>query len=829
MTTLYPPVLPDRVTMPEATEKTIFCTSQRLSLLCERTGVQPYLSDERFFLDRHPELRGEEKPKARWRGLKRHALVHSLTVKGTVTRLFVVCSAGLGKSTNLQWLAAKLAAPGSKEIPFFFELGNEHLPGRLVDFFETTLPDRIHRGEGNADLPDQHIRAALKRARANGRITLLLDGVDQAGEASWKLLTELLISPAWKACPIVLSARPHAVFDRWKELIVPDERAWRFLRVEPLGPVQRKLLLDQDGVPRYRRLPAGGRKLMATPRNIEYVLEMDKKGAKRPKRADHRPGPHDLPDYTLADLRTASHVFAGAADNMVRLGMLYNPKARMLRYAKELSPPDAPTDGQVAFGLDLLGALAYTMYCRPAPTLATDQTEFRPNVSHIAAGDMEQFHKKVLGKLKKAGVVDGVYRLWDLERDLDALAELNHAIQYDLFDTRRKRHGDFRWYDRSLQEFFAAWWLSRYAGREEIRRLRLWRYDDTRDRAHKSLYEPLWGYLAEMPVEVRHDAAWVQAVGVLFEPDAPRCCEMIYRSWPGMIKSREGWKVIRNWRQEFKQFLRLSNEDPRHVVAAEIVQEDRFKRCPPDPASEPEEFPMGSPTKEKDRRDDEFQHPVMLSPFRLYDFPVTNAQYELFDPKHSSERWGWSVTGFEPHPVGDAADDYPAVNATWFQAWCFARWVGPIRIEGKWYRLTLPTEAQWEYGCRAGTKTAYHAGESIDERVCNYGNSVGHTTAKGKYPANAWALYDMHGNVWEWCLDWYAAEFYNSEEGRLPDPCNKRKAPHRVLRGGGWYDDGGSCRSANRYGDAPDFRYRSCGFRLAAVPVGAKPVQQGRA
>ena len=112
-------------------------------------------------------------------------------------------------------------------------------------------------------------------------------------------------------------------------------------------------------------------------------------------------------------------------------------------------------------------------------------------------------------------------------------------------------------YDRSLQEFYAARWLARYADAEDLQRLRAWRYHDTRDDEKKSLYEPLWGFLVEMPRAVRRGRVWVKAVSVLFEPGAPRCCEMFFRSWPALRKSRPGRQVIHDWRQEFEKLLWL--------------------------------------------------------------------------------------------------------------------------------------------------------------------------------------------------------------------------------------------------------------------------------
>ena len=107
-----------------------------------------------------------------------------------------------------------------------------------------------------------------------------------------------------------------------------------------------------------------------------------------------------------------------------------------------------------------------------------------------------------------------------------------------------------------------------------------------------------------------------------------------------------------------------------------------------------------------------------------------------------------------------------------------AKWLGIRYIEGENYIISLPTESQWEYACRAGTTTTYHFAEGIDDSNWdsnwNFDGMIGHTTARGKYPENDWELYDMHGNVWEWCLDWYSKHYYQASreiDPRGPQVC----------------------------------------------------------
>jgi formylglycine-generating enzyme required for sulfatase activity len=136
---------------------------------------------------------------------------------------------------------------------------------------------------------------------------------------------------------------------------------------------------------------------------------------------------------------------------------------------------------------------------------------------------------------------------------------------------------------------------------------------------------------------------------------------------------------------------------------------------------------------------------------------------------------------------------------------------------GRVYRL--PTEAQWEYACRAGSKTAY----SFDDEEgllpvygWFYRNSSQRTHTVGLLEPNAWGLYDMHGNVWEWCSDWH--EEY--PKGAVSDPTGPKKGSIRVRRGGGWSFKAAYCRSAIRYGFDPSHRFDSIGFRVALSPSG---------
>jgi formylglycine-generating enzyme required for sulfatase activity len=166
----------------------------------------------------------------------------------------------------------------------------------------------------------------------------------------------------------------------------------------------------------------------------------------------------------------------------------------------------------------------------------------------------------------------------------------------------------------------------------------------------------------------------------------------------------------------------------------------------------------------------------------------------------------------------------PVENVSWDECQAFIKKLGEKAKDKKAYRL--PTEAEWEYACRAGTTTPFHFGETISTEQANYnGNFVygngkkgvlrNRTTPVGSFPANAWGLHDMHGNVFQWCQDWYG-EYPNNE---VTDPLGPTKGlglrgQERVLRGGSEGTHPWACRCSYRYGLYPDNRSIDCGFRL---------------
>jgi formylglycine-generating enzyme required for sulfatase activity len=233
----------------------------------------------------------------------------------------------------------------------------------------------------------------------------------------------------------------------------------------------------------------------------------------------------------------------------------------------------------------------------------------------------------------------------------------------------------------------------------------------------------------------------------------------------------------------------------------------------------PGEFVMGSPETEAERFDNETPHCVILSrSFWLADTTCTQALWQ-------------AVLG--ENPSYSRGEDRPVENVSWDDVQRFLTRLNDTAPE---LAFRLPTEAEWEYARRAGTTSPFWFGEQITPEQANYdGNYPYARGKKGLYraetvpvkalPCNGWGLYQMHGNVWEWCQDRYGAY----PTGTVVDPTGPDEGAGRVLRGGSWFDDGGDVRSAQRDAYVPGLRSGSLGFRLARGQAAGRPAPEAQA
>jgi sulfatase modifying factor 1 len=259
---------------------------------------------------------------------------------------------------------------------------------------------------------------------------------------------------------------------------------------------------------------------------------------------------------------------------------------------------------------------------------------------------------------------------------------------------------------------------------------------------------------------------------------------------------------------------------------------------------------MGSHLKETGRRNDELLHQVRINqPFLLGIKEVTQGQFRRvmeFAPSHFTSE----IVGKEDGIKLDTSK-FPVERVSWFDAIEFCNCLSKKDGYALYYKMAnvhrdgklikradvaiaggngyrLPTEAEWEFACRASTNQPFHFGSRASSREANakpspvtsYGSrqtkSLGRTAMTGSYKPNALGLYDMHGNVAEWCWDWYAKDYYTNSP--LDDPHGPDRGHHRVLRGGSWLVSVSNCRSASRFFLAPDEHKYFAGFRVARTP-----------
>jgi uncharacterized protein (TIGR02996 family) len=308
------------------------------------------------------------------------------------------------------------------------------------------------------------------------------------------------------------------------------------------------------------------------------------------------------------------------------------------------------------------------------------------------------------------------------------------------------------------------------------------------------------------------------------------------------------WLVLADWLEEQGQgeraeLARLHVQARQPRIAAQRKREHQracalleagFRPCVPILTNSlgmefvlipPGSFLMGSRKNRDDHRPEENprREITITRPFYLGRFQVTQSQYQALQ--------GVNPSYFHPnHPRCQDIDTntLPVETVGYLDISHFCRRLSALAEEqqaGRRYRL--PTEAEWEYACRAGSTTRYNVGDTLNLRQANFDGRawedekaapiptpgpMGRTTPVGSYPPNLFGLYDLHGNVWEWCKDWFDADYYR--EGPTVDPPGPRRGSRRVLRGGGWSTPTDLCRSALRGHNTVSARHNYNGFRV---------------
>ncbi len=741
-----------------------FDPTQRLYLLKAGANSSAALHPEAFRkvrLDRERSTDSQETAPDQdlWLELTREQLLADAASDGrSLRRLALTTEAGMGKTYNLRWLCHQLSDKNRRQIAVYHPIGS--LSG---SFSVATLVDTFLIAAGYSESERARLERSLERMRQRGELVLLFDGLDMASKESVQVLAHILERTSeWSRCRIVIAGRPSALEAFWGELFKTGE--WTFAQITEFDEAQQRLALGQleDGTERYDHVPSEACGILTTPRVLEYL---------RPLQAAE-----------LVKLQTVSDVYWQACTYMLK---------RALQQTGEGG--QAITSVTWDRYLATLGALAFSMY---AQVFAGPESKgVEPNLDRIQAVDITGFFFTVLDRLEQTNLRITEELLG--EKILPGLTALNTVLNHGWFDNQNlaEQGKDLLWRNASLQEFFAACWISRWAGPKDVELLGNWIVNPLTDQ-NRGFYW-LWRYASEMPPEAVDRKAWVGAMSPLYQPAAPvRSTEFIYRSWDRM-KEWAG-SVVEDFLAEFSRLAKNGTPKQRQICR-EIT--GGFKRIDEGICHYQADHLKDPPNPGEPRQ---------VAAFSMHQWPVTNLMYESFDPGHKDFRWRyWKDDKAEcAHPLSGAdgnGDDYcPVVNVSWYDASVFAVWCG----------CRLPNELEWEHAARRGTAERWFLGIKSERQLKKYAHfdqpyGTGHTVPvnDGRRLPNDNGLFDMAGNVREWCVHWYDQE-----------------ALARVLRGGSWYYFGRRCRSAFRFWFEPDRRDHDYGFRLAAVPciVGAK-------
>lgn len=856
-------------------QRTGFIETQGLKLLDPRAEPREWLKPE-YFRSRRTGI-PEAQPQVSavdeaWATMDRSDLVRGIIElpdgrSYELNRMVVVTDAGVGKTTNLFWLATQFNQDPTDRVAFLVDPAAWQLIDKADNWLKSLLNLLLSSvGDPGTEAQQLRLERYLRRKRDEGKLVILLDGLDHANPDQVTAIKRLLDDATWSGCRVIIGGRPHALQRHWNELF-PASQPWRFVQAEEFTPDEQDRYLGDfpDGTKRYSKIPPEARSILGVPRVLELLKE--------------------LKDSELTELRTASDVYWKATRRLIIRGLKESAAARQL--GGGLSDSD-----QIGLAIELLAAIAFQMTSDrllvESPKsgnggdggngLSTEK-HFQPNFDKILPDCYPEFRGSVWERVKDS---DWYSRkpFQDFTNDLNCLAAMNTVLSHGFFDsdTNSGLNGVL-WRNRSLQEFFTAVWLSRHFtcaddySDEDGEQLRSWVFTPD-DLASEAYYE-VWRYAAEMPAAGRVGKCWVRAMGVLYLPGdgteaTRRSNEMLYRSWSTMESYAEGIPDTKAIEQAEKVLAGFQGELENTILArkrGETLREHAqeflgsFVELTGD-----SEFRMGSPEEKQGRmpeasrkfweewlaqgHNDREAHVEQL----LDRLPIPPGKagarqraedYEFYFRVHRDRdlnairRLFYCADETPAQPVQSVAGFHlshsPALNR-WYRLYDpghglrfteYGDRYGTISetddcpvIYVSWYdawafcrwayweglSCRLPSELEWEYAAKAGCRWDWdywwHETD-YDPKLCNGNRQAGKTLPPAAARANPFGLRDMLGNVLEWCADWYRRQY------------SWEATSARVLRGGSWRGDPALCRSAFRYGFAPADRNDYVGFRVA--------------
>ena len=440
-------------------------------------------------------------------------------------RLVVVVDAGMGKTALLKYyFRMKLGQMQQDCLPIYLDISASHLP-HSVGELPQRLVDHMRLAQGvEPGADDEKSRQLLldtERMLRNGQVIFLLDGLDQVDthSANMGFVRELLRHRDFSRCAFVIAGRPYSIL-RERELWTDSSRAefsWRFVRLEEFTAEQQRRFLGRssDGLEeRLDLIPADGREILKVPRVLEYLR-------------DH------LTDVELREIHTPSDVYCKALRKLVKEGIQQSESAGKIGTMNGAIPP---VDDQIWLALDLLGAVAFQM----AVDFTAQGDPLPEGFERVENRQVPRFKNRVFQRLNASGrsspsPIQDYYRNRAVfDADFQRLIDMNLTLDYGLFDSTHPLQ--FR--NRSLQEFFAALWLSRQCTEGEASEF--WNMVYQAGLEQSETFYWINRYLSEMPVTVRDDENWVRAASVWYRPGdgtiqgTKRSTEMLFRSWRSM-------------------------------------------------------------------------------------------------------------------------------------------------------------------------------------------------------------------------------------------------------------------------------------------------------